>query len=83
MLITLRKFESASCSKPVVLTTTFCRLIALFDSCAFKLVISNNANKDNLKAFLFGCKFYSLNKINNDNLYHNNLEINLSFINLI
>lgn len=39
--------------------------------------------KDNLKAFLFGCKFYSLNKINNDNLYHNNLEINLSFINLI
>lgn len=48
MLITLRKFESASCSKPVALTTTFCRLIASFDSCAFKLVISNNANKDNL-----------------------------------
>ncbi len=54
MLITLRKFESASCSKPVALTTTFCRLIASFDSCAFKLVISNNANKDKLKAFLFG-----------------------------
>lgn len=54
MLITLRKFESASCSKPVALTTTFCRLIASFDSCAFKLVISNNANKDN---FYLGANF--------------------------